>query len=188
MDDTRGFVYVDGLREETVTSVEEVFDLMEAGQMQRKVGVTNMNDRSSRSHTIFRIIIESMEGANDQDREGKAIMVSHLNLVDLAGSERASQTGSVGERFREGANINKSLMALGQVISKLSEGSKEHVPFRTSKLTRILKNSLGGNTRTAIICTATFAEEGQTKSTLEFASRAKTIEQHAHVNEVIKSL
>ena len=87
--------------------------------------------------------------------------------------------------FILGANINNSLMVLGQVISKLSEGNKGHVPFRNSQLTRILKNSLGGNTKTAIICTVTPAEEVQTKSTLDFAARAKTIVQHAHVNEIL---
>lgn len=172
--------------EHTVLSIDDVLCLVETGQSNRKVGVTNMNDRSSRSHTVFRIIIESSTG--DQDDEGTAIMVSHLNLVDLAGSERASQTGAVGDRFREGANINKSLLVLGQVISKLSEGSTEHIPFRNSKLTRILKNSLGGNTKTAIICTVTPAEYAQTRSTLEFASRAKKIVQHAHVNEVMKGI
>ena len=90
-----------------------------------------------------------------------------------------------GERLREGANINKSLLVLGQVISKLSDGSREHIPFRNSKLTRILKDSLGGNAKTSIICTVTPAEREQTKSTLEFASRAKTIVQHVTKNEVI---
>jgi len=90
----------------------------------------------------------SDEVAEGEEEEGRGIMVSHLNLVDLAGSERADQTGAQGDRLREGININKSLMTLGLVISKLSEGrSLEHIPFRESKLTRILKNSLGGNAK-----------------------------------------
>jgi len=131
--------------------------------------------------------VAKIEGSDDQegDEDGTAIKVSHLNLVDLAGSERAKQTGAIGDRLKEGANINNSLMILGQVISKLSEGAKDHIPFRNSKLTRILKNSLGGNTKTAIICTVTPAEEVQTKSTLDFAQRAKKIVQHAHVNEIL---
>ena len=101
-----------------------------------------MNDRSSRSHTIFRIIIESLEVTNDEtDDTGKAVKVSHLNLVDLAGSERAKQTNAQGQRFKESQNINLSLMHLGKVISLLSEAKPPaHIPYRNSKLTRILKN------------------------------------------------
>jgi len=101
-----------------------------------------------RSHTIFRVIVESSEDTEGEEADGKIIIMSHLNLVDLAGSERANQTGAVGERLREGININRSLMTLGLVISKLAEGrSLEHIPFRDSKLTRILSNSLGGNAK-----------------------------------------
>ena len=96
-----------------------------------------------RSHTIFRIIVESSADAEDLEDEGRVIKVAHLNLVDLAGSERADQTGAVGERLKEGSNINRSLMTLGLVISKLSEGRPiEYIPFRDSKLTRILQQSL----------------------------------------------
>ncbi len=98
------------------------------------------------------------EEGGRQEISGKAITVSHLNLVDLAGSERASQTGATGERLREGAQINNSLMVLGQVITRLSEGisaSSGHIPYRNSNLTRFLKNSLGGNSGTAMICTVT---------------------------------
>ncbi len=131
------------------------------------------------------------EDASVVEGEGRTITVSQLNLVDLAGSERAAQTGAVGDRFREGININSSLLVLGQVIAKLSEQAEAgplrkeqvHIPFRDSKLTRILKNSLGGNARTIIICTISPAEKEQSRSTLEFASRAKTIKTHATKNE-----
>jgi centromeric protein E len=102
LDDTSGTVYIEGLREVTICTSDDVFKAMAEGESYRKVGETNMNDRSSRSHTIFRIIIESSDTQGEAEESGKAIMVSHLNLVDLAGSERAAQTGAVGDRFREG--------------------------------------------------------------------------------------
>ena len=158
------------------------FSFMKEGEKSRKVGATNMNERSSRSHTIFRIKIEStnrMENDDtmsmeEEDEEGEQVVVSQLNLVDLAGSERAAQTGAGGQRLKEGCNINQSLMTLGQVkyklaifnhhiirilhqvIQKLSSGSSAHIPYRDSKLTRILQNSLGGNAKTAIICTGIY--------------------------------
>ncbi|QQP36665.1 Centromere protein E_ 312kDa, partial [Caligus rogercresseyi] len=188
-EDTMGNIIVDGATELTVTEPNEIMHWLCYGEQHRHVGATNMNERSSRSHTIFRLIIESTAKqdpkAEDEELSDGAITVSHLNLVDLAGSERVSQAGTGGKSLREGGNINKSLLVLSQVISKLSEGSREFVPFRDSKLTRILKSSLGGNARTAIICTVTPAEREQTKSTLEFAFRAKNIVQHAQVNEVL---
>ncbi|KAB7497065.1 Centromere-associated protein E [Armadillidium nasatum] len=156
--------------------------VMSDGDKRRKVGETNMNERSSRSHSIFRLIIESKE-RGDKDCQG-AITVSHLNLVDLAGSENASQTGAVGERLREGGSINRSLFMLGRVISQLSEG-EQHINFRDSKLTRILQNSLGGNAKTVIICTVTPANKEQTLSTVRFACRAKNIKNKPIINEVV---
>ena len=119
MDDINGNSFVNGLTDQTVTSEKEILELMEAGLAQRKVGVTNMNERSSRSHSIFRIVVESelpLDKPLDKNDQGRAIKVSHLNLVDLAGSERAGQAGTVGDRFREGTNINKSLMNLGKLF------------------------------------------------------------------------
>ena len=151
-----------------------------------------MNEKSSRSHSIFRITVESREVAytDDGDRVSidGAVRVAQLNLVDLAGSERADATGAEGTRLKEGGNINKSLLFLGTVISQLSDGdAQKHIPYRNSRLTRILQNSLGGNARTAIICTVTpasaYAEESL--STLKFASRAKSIRNKAIVNEVV---
>lgn len=141
-DDEKGNTTMPDLVEVRISTENELMELMQAGEMQRHVGITDMNDRSSRSHTIFRIIIESLEVTNDEtDDTGKAVKVSHLNLVDLAGSERAKQTNAQGQRFKESQNINLSLMHLGKVISLLSEAKPPaHIPYRNSKLTRILKN------------------------------------------------
>jgi len=186
--------YVEGLSTKTVTSPEEIQRFMKIGEKSRNTAKTNMNEKSSRSHTIFRITLESTNRLNDADdtfddaeEEGRQVTVSQLNLVDLAGSERAAQTGAGGIRLKEGCNINNSLMVLGQVIQKLSSGDKGHINFRDSNLTRILQNSIGGNAKTAIICTVTPAEMSveQTISTLRFASQAKTIQNHATVNEVL---
>ena len=163
-----------------------------AGHQNRHTGSTKMNEKSSRSHSIFRITVESREVAYTEDGDrvsiDGAVRVAQLNLVDLAGSERADATGAEGTRLKEGGNINKSLLFLGTVISQLSDGdAQKHIPYRNSRLTRILQNSLGGNARTAIICTVTpasaFAEESL--STLKFASRAKSIRNKAVVNEVV---
>ncbi|XP_051557985.1 centromere-associated protein E isoform X5 [Myxocyprinus asiaticus] len=180
-------VYVADLTEEMVTSPEQVLSWITKGEKNRHYGKTKMNQRSSRSHTIFRMILESRERsdpASGENAEG-AIIVSHLNLVDLAGAERASQTGAEGARFKEGCNINRSLFTLGQVIKKLSdESQKGFLNYRDSKLTRILQNSLGGNAKTVIICTITPATVDETVSTLQFASAAKRMKNDPHVTEV----
>ncbi|XP_021908560.1 kinesin-like protein KIN-7O, partial [Carica papaya] len=185
-------IYVAGLREEIVASPQQVLDLMEFGESHRRIGETNMNLYSSRSHTIFRMIIESRETTGDEDigTACDAVRVSVLNLVDLAGSERAAKTGAEGVRLKEGSHINKSLMTLGTVIKKLSEGAESqggHVPYRDSKLTRILQPALGGNANTAIICNITLAQihADETKSSLQFASRALRVTNCARVNEIL---
>ncbi|XP_075637404.1 kinesin-like protein KIN-7O isoform X3 [Castanea sativa] len=185
-------IYVAGLREEIVASPEQVLHFMEFGESHRHIGETNMNLYSSRSHTIFRMIIESRDKNEDEDINNScdAVRVSVLNLVDLAGSERAAKTGAEGVRLREGSHINKSLMTLGTVIKKLSEGAESqggHVPYRDSKLTRILQPALGGNSNTAIICNITLAQihADETKSTLQFASRALRVTNCARVNEIL---
>ncbi|XP_042943466.1 kinesin-like protein KIN-7O isoform X4 [Carya illinoinensis] len=185
-------IYVAGLREEIVASPEQVLDLMEFGESHRHIGETNMNLYSSRSHTIFRMIIESRNKSEDEDMVSScdAVRVSVLNLVDLAGSERAAKTGAEGVRLKEGSHINKSLMTLGTVIKKLSEGAESqggHVPYRDSKLTRILQPALGGNSNTAIICNITLAQvhADETKSSLQFASRALRVTNCARVNEIL---
>ncbi|KAL2501882.1 P-loop containing nucleoside triphosphate hydrolase superfamily protein [Forsythia ovata] len=185
-------IFVAGLREEIVASPDQVLELMEFGESHRHIGETNMNVYSSRSHTIFRMIIESREKTDDTqaDLSCDAVRVSVLNLVDLAGSERAAKTGAEGVRLKEGSHINKSLMTLGTVIKKLSEGAESqggHVPYRDSKLTRILQPALGGNANTAIICNITLAQihADETKSSLQFSSRALRVTNCAHVNEIL---
>ncbi|XP_042751917.1 kinesin-like protein KIN-7N isoform X3 [Lactuca sativa] len=180
-------IFVAGLREEIVNNAEQVLKLIEMGEVNRHFGETNMNVRSSRSHTIFRMVIESK--GKDSTNLDDAIRVSVLNLVDLAGSERIAKTGAGGVRLKEGKHINKSLMILGNVINKLSEGAKQrgHIPYRDSKLTRILQPALGGNAKTSIICTVAPEEVHveETKGTLQFASRAKRITNCVQVNEIL---
>ncbi|XP_038983599.1 kinesin-like protein KIN-7L isoform X2 [Phoenix dactylifera] len=185
-------IFVAGLREEIVNSAEQVFELIKLGEANRHFGETNMNVRSSRSHTIFRMVIES--SVKDPISSGDvsnadAIRVSVLNLVDLAGSERIAKTGAGGVRLKEGKHINKSLMILGNVINKLSENGKQrgHIPYRDSKLTRILQPSLGGNAKTSIICTVAPEEVHieESRGTLQFASGAKRITNCAQVNEIL---
>ncbi|XP_059897316.1 centromere-associated protein E isoform X2 [Gadus macrocephalus] len=180
-------IYVADLTEELVTCPAQALSWVFKGEKNRHYGKTKMNERSSRSHTIFRMILESREKsdpASGDNSEG-AIIVSHLNLVDLAGSERASQTGAEGARFKEGCNINRSLFTLAQVIKKLSDESQRgFTNYRDSKLTRILQNSLGGNAKTVIICTITMAALEETLSTLQFASTAKKMKNDPHVTEV----
>ncbi|CAN6583048.1 unnamed protein product [Malus baccata var. baccata] len=181
-------IFVAGLREEIVSNAEQVLKLIESGEVNRHFGETNMNARSSRSHTIFRMVIES-HSKDTTCSSTDAIRVSVLNLVDLAGSERIAKTGAGGVRLKEGKYINKSLMILGNVINKLSDGAKNrgHIPYRDSKLTRILQPALGGNAKTSIICTIAPEEVHieETKGTLQFASRAKRITNCAQVNEIL---
>ncbi|KAB5568849.1 hypothetical protein DKX38_002642 [Salix brachista] len=193
-------VFVAGLKEEIVSDAEQVLKLIQGGEVIRHFGETSMNARSSRSHTIFRMVIESKgKDANSSDYSSSdAIRVSALvctavlrifRQLYLAGSERITKTGAGGVRLKEGNYINKSLMVLGNVINKLSDGAKQrgHIPYRDSKLTRILQPSLGGNAKTSIICTVApeklHVEE--TKGTLLFASRAKRITNCAQVNEIL---
>ncbi|KAJ7513536.1 hypothetical protein O6H91_23G003500 [Diphasiastrum complanatum] len=183
-------IYVAGLREEIVSSPEQVLEFLAFGESHRHFGETNMNLYSSRSHTIFRMVIESRDKVNNSDASSDAVRVSTLNMVDLAGSERISKTGSGGVRLKEGTHINKSLMTLGTVINKLSEGAGRHgghIPFRDSKLTRILQPALGGNAKTAIICTITPDEIhlDESRGTLQFANRANKVTTCAQVNEIL---
>uniref|UniRef100_A0A8D3AMX3 Kinesin-like protein n=1 Tax=Scophthalmus maximus TaxID=52904 RepID=A0A8D3AMX3_SCOMX len=170
--------FTKGCTERFVTSPEEVMDVIDQGKANRHVAVTNMNEHSSRSHSIFLINIKQEHVETEQKLIGK------LYLVDLAGSEKVSKTGAEGAVLDEAKNINKSLSALGNVISALAEGTKSHVPYRDSKMTRILQDSLGGNCRTTmfICCSPSSYNDAETKSTLMFGQRAKTIRNTVSVN------
>lgn len=171
--------YVKGATERFVSSPEDVFEVIEEGKSNRHVAVTNMNEHSSRSHSVFLINVKQENLENQKKLSGK------LYLVDLAGSEKVSKTGAEGSVLDEAKNINKSLSALGNVISALADGNKMHIPYRDSKLTRILQESLGGNARTTIVicCSPASFNESETKSTLEFGKRAKTVKNVVCVNE-----
>ncbi|XP_028028457.1 kinesin-related protein 4-like [Bombyx mandarina] len=169
--------------EKVTSSPEEVLEIIKQGEANRQTGSTNMNEKSSRSHSIFQITIESKEHVEGKEEVG-SVNVSQLNLVDLAGSERAGQTGAKGLRFKEGTHINKSLSALALVIKKLAENPGQFNNYRDSKLTRILQNSLGGNAKTSIICAVTPAALEETISTLQFGNRAKFIKNEPILNEV----
>uniref|UniRef100_A0A673XL57 Kinesin-like protein n=1 Tax=Salmo trutta TaxID=8032 RepID=A0A673XL57_SALTR len=177
-EDKNKIPYVKGCTERFVSSPDEVMDVIDEGKNNRHVAVTNMNEHSSRSHSIFLINIKQEHVETEQKLCGK------LYLVDLAGSEKVSKTGAAGAVLDEAKNINKSLSALGNVISALAEGTKTHVPYRDSKMTRILQDSLGGNCRTTmfICCSPSSFNDAETKSTLMFGQRAKTIRNTASVN------
>ncbi|XP_022617102.1 kinesin-like protein KIF17 isoform X2 [Seriola dumerili] len=175
-------VYVRDLSMHTVHSVGECERIIEQGWRNRAVGYTLMNKDSSRSHSIFTIHLEICNtdaAGQDHLRAGK------LNLVDLAGSERQSKTGATGERLREATKINLSLSALGNVISALVDGRSKYIPYRDSKLTRLLQDSLGGNTRTLMIACLSPADNNyeESLSTLRYANRAKSIQNRPRINE-----
>lgn len=171
-------VYVKGLLEIYVSSVQEVFEVMRRGSNARAVAATNMNQESSRSHSIFVITITQKNVETGSAKSGQ------LFLVDLAGSEKVGKTGASGQTLEEAKKINKSLSALGMVINALTDGKSSHVPYRDSKLTRILQESLGGNSRTTLIinCSPSSYNDAETLSTLRFGMRAKSIKNKAKVN------
>uniref|UniRef100_A0A671Q1M6 Kinesin-like protein n=1 Tax=Sinocyclocheilus anshuiensis TaxID=1608454 RepID=A0A671Q1M6_9TELE len=175
-------VYVKDLSSFVTKSVREIEHVMNVGNQNRSVGATNMNEHSSRSHAIFVITIECSELGPDGENH---IRVGKLNLVDLAGSERQTKTGAQGERLKEATKINLSLSALGNVISALVDGRSTHIPYRDSKLTRLLQDSLGGNARTVMVANigpASYNLE-ETLTTLRYANRAKNIKNKPRVNE-----
>jgi kinesin family protein 5 len=176
-DKTRG-VYVKGLEEFYVSSVPEVYNVMRVGGSARMVASTKMNAESSRSHSIFVITV------TQKDTERGSAKSGQLFLVDLAGSEKVGKTGASGQTLEEAKKINKSLSALGMVINALTDGKSTHVPYRDSKLTRILQESLGGNSRTTLIicCSPSSFNADETISTLRFGERAKRIQNKAKIN------
>ncbi|ENN74255.1 hypothetical protein YQE_09227, partial [Dendroctonus ponderosae] len=180
--------YVDGLSQLAVTAFHDIDNLMAEGNKSRTVAATNMNSESSRSHAVFTVILTQTLTDTKSGVTGEK--VSRMSLVDLAGSERAVKTGAVGDRLKEGSNINKSLTTLGLVISKLADQSSgkqkdKFVPYRDSVLTWLLKDNLGGNSKTVMVATISPAADNyeETLSTLRYADRAKRIVNHAVVNE-----
>ncbi|KAF9498237.1 kinesin-domain-containing protein [Pleurotus eryngii] len=186
--------YVEDLSKLVVSSYDEMMTLMDEGNKARTVAATNMNETSSRSHAVFTLLLTMKR--HDVDTSMDTEKVSRINLIDLAGSERANSTGATGQRLKEGANINKSLTTLGKVISALAMASQvdpgkkgkkgkadEFVPYRDSVLTWLLKDSLGGNSKTAMIAAISPADYEETLSTLRYADQAKKIKNKAVVNE-----
>ncbi|XP_049631215.1 kinesin-like protein KIF1B isoform X2 [Suncus etruscus] len=180
--------YVEDLSKLAVTSYTDIADLMDAGNKARTVAATNMNETSSRSHAVFTIVFTQKK--MDTETNLSTEKVSKISLVDLAGSERADSTGAKGTRLKEGANINKSLTTLGKVISALAEVSKkkkktDFIPYRDSVLTWLLRENLGGNSRTAMVAALSPADINydETLSTLRYADRAKQIKCNAVINE-----
>ncbi|KAJ6353277.1 hypothetical protein OIU76_002317 [Salix suchowensis] len=186
LDDPERGTVVERLTEESIRDWNHFKALLSVCEAQRQIGETSLNEASSRSHQILRVTVES----STQEFLGhckSSTLAATVNFVDLAGSERASQSLSAGMRLKEGCHINRSLLTLGTVIRKLSKEKNGHIPFRDSKLTRILQSSLGGNARTAIICTMSPARSHveQSRNTLLFASCAKEVTTNAQVNVVV---
>ena len=177
-------VYVKGLLEIYVSSVQEVYEVMRRGGASRATAATNMNQESSRSHSIFVITITQKNVETGSAKSGQ------LFLVDLAGSEKVGKTGASGQTLEEAKKINKSLSALGMVINSLTDGKSTHIPYRDSKLTRILQESLGGNSRTTLIinCSPSSYNEQETIGTLRFGVRAKAIKNKAKINAELSPL
>ena len=175
-------VYVRDLSYFAVKGVPEINDVMKIGMKNRSVGATNMNAVSSRSHSLFQITIERSEVGADGKQH---IRAGKLNLVDLAGSERIAKTGATGDRLKEATKINLSLSTLCHVISSLTDPKSTYVPYRDSKLTRLLQDSLGGNTKTLMISNLGPAEYNydETMNTLRYANRAKNIKNKPKINE-----
>ncbi|TMW64653.1 hypothetical protein Poli38472_011533 [Pythium oligandrum] len=177
-------VYVKDLISRQVTGAAEIDAVMQQGKKNRSVGATLMNQTSSRSHSMFTITVEACSNAVGVDGK-QHICVGKLNLVDLAGSERQAKTGATGDRMKEATKINLSLSALGNVISALVDGKSQHIPYRDSKLTRLLQDSLGGNAKTVMIanCGPADYNYNETLSTLRYANRAKNIKNKPKINE-----
>jgi len=173
-------VFIENLTEISIGTAEDIYKLMRRGNNNRAVGVTNMNAQSSRSHSILTISVTMNDTENFSCKTGK------MYLVDLAGSEVVGKTGATGKTLEEAKNINKSLTVLGRVINALTDGKSDYIPYRDSKLTRILQNSLGGNSKTCLVITISPAmyNAAETLSTCRFGMRAKSIKNKAVVNKI----
>ncbi|CAH2033555.1 unnamed protein product [Thlaspi arvense] len=182
-EDSQG-IYVEGIKDEVVLSPAHALSLIASGEEHRHVGSNNVNLFSSRSHTMFTLTIESSPHGKGED--GEDVTLSQLHLIDLAGSE-SSKTEITGQRRKEGSSINKSLLTLGTVISKLTDTKAAHIPYRDSKLTRLLQSTLSGHGRVSLICTITPASSTseETHNTLKFAQRCKHVEIKASRNKIM---
>ena len=174
-------IYVDGCSERYVGCPTDVYSALETGSNNRAQAATNMNEHSSRSHSIFILTI------NQNNKKEGFSKVGKLYLVDLAGSEKISKTGATGHTLEEAKIINKSLTTLGRVINNLTDGKSQHIPYRESKLTRVLQESLGGNSKTCLIitCSPSVYNESETLSTLRFGERAKKIKNKPKINKEV---
>uniref|UniRef100_A0A5B6YNG2 Putative kinesin-like protein KIN12B n=1 Tax=Davidia involucrata TaxID=16924 RepID=A0A5B6YNG2_DAVIN len=189
-EDVKSGVYVENLTEECVSTMKDVTQLLIKGLSNRRTGATSINAESSRSHSVFTCVVESR--CKSVADGLSCFKTSRINLVDLAGSERQKLTGAAGERLKEAGNINRSLSQLGNLINILAEvsqtGKQRHIPYRDSRLTFLLQESLGGNAKLAMVCAISPAQscKSETFSTLRFAQRAKSIKNKAVVNEVMQ--
>eukprot|EP00917_Polyrhabdina_sp_WS-2016_P011438 GHVP01025183.1.p1 GENE.GHVP01025183.1~~GHVP01025183.1.p1 ORF type:complete len:678 (+),score=140.01 GHVP01025183.1:34-2067(+) len=186
-EDKAGDIHIPGITEETVTGPHDILEFLRNGAICRTTGSTEMNNFSSRSHAIFTIVYRfSVSVTKDNGDVEKRKLVSKLHFVDLAGSERMKKTQAVGKRAKESISINTGLLALGNVISALGDESKKarHVPYRDSKLTRLLQDSLGGNSQTVFIACVSPATDNysETLTTLQYANRARNIQNKATIN------
>ncbi|XP_076396060.1 osmotic avoidance abnormal protein 3 isoform X2 [Megachile rotundata] len=183
-DPNRGTYVAGGLKEVTVKDAAECARLVEQGDKRRAAAATKMNAASSRSHAVLTLSLETL-AINDDSKTENTVKRGRLHLVDLAGSERQARTGATGDRLKEAASINLSLSALGNVISALAAGQGRHVPYRDSKLTRLLRDSLGGNARTLMIACVSPSDidAEETLSTLRYAARARCIKNKPVINE-----
>ncbi|GAA5804004.1 hypothetical protein HPULCUR_009489 [Helicostylum pulchrum] len=185
-EDIHGQIYWSGVREEPCASPAELLQYLSKGSLCRTTGSTDMNSVSSRSHAIFSVIIKQQLGDDGESTTNRTI-VSKFHFVDLAGSERLKRTNASGDRAREGISINSGLLALGNVISALGDDSKKsvHVPYRDSKLTRLLQDSLGGNSQTLMMACVSPSDSNflETLSTLKYANRARNIKNKVQVNQ-----
>ncbi|RIA87565.1 P-loop containing nucleoside triphosphate hydrolase protein, partial [Glomus cerebriforme] len=189
-EDSKGNILWSGLQEMKVNNVEEVMALLARGSLNRQVGATDMNSQSSRSHAIFSVVMSQQKGMSRRlDDMENVTITSKFNFVDLAGSERLKRTSAIGDRAKEGISINSGLLALGNVISALGDPNKAkhttHIPYRDSKLTRLLQDSLGGNAQTLMIACVSPTEYNlsETINTLKYANRARNIKNSATINQ-----
>ncbi|XP_066558011.1 kinesin-like protein kif7 isoform X1 [Amia ocellicauda] len=185
-EDDKGNIVLCGVKECEVEGLDEVLSLLETGNAARHTGATQMNPHSSRSHTIFTVAMEQRRGGSRATNSGTHLLTSKFHFVDLAGSERILKTGNTGERLKESIQINSGLLALGNVIGALGDPKRRgtHIPYRDSKITRILKDSLGGNSKTLMIAciSPSSSDFDESLNTLNYAKRAQNIQNRAMVN------